>query len=506
MRSKNATKNIITGIIMQICIMICGFILPRIIITTYGSETNGLVSSITQFLSFISLLDGGIGIVIKAALYKPIAQHDDSRIEQILKSSQKFLNHILYIFGVYVLALCIFYPILMKGDDSFVETSTLIIAISLSSVAEYSLCFVYRIYLDANQKTYIVSILQTITTIVSTVVSVILIKIGANISIVKLSASLVYFLRAIIQSMYVKHHYHINLKKKQETYQLPGRWDGLLQHIATVIHDNADVVILTIFSTTTLISVYSVYALVTTGLRNLIKSFSSGMDSIFGDMLAKKERLNLNKKMQIYEFIYFTVLAISFSCALVLITPFISVYTQGVTDATYYQPLFGYIVVLAQAFWAIRQPYDAIVFAAGEFKSTRNGAIVEAAVNIIISVSLIWKFGLIGVAVGTLVAMIIRTTIYIRFASKKVLGRANRIVISHIIVALLEMTGIYFIATIIITDVNFNSYGIWLKYALQILGISACSISFINCIIYHADLLSTIKMLRQIFTHKNINK
>ena len=40
----------------------------------YGSDVNGLVSSITQFLGYIALVEGGVGGVIRAALYKPLAK------------------------------------------------------------------------------------------------------------------------------------------------------------------------------------------------------------------------------------------------------------------------------------------------------------------------------------------------------------------------------------------------------------------------------------------------
>ena len=73
MRSKKALKNIITSLIQQVTVLLCGLIVPRAIIGTFGSNVNGLTSSITQFLSYITLLEAGIGPVIKAALYKPIA-------------------------------------------------------------------------------------------------------------------------------------------------------------------------------------------------------------------------------------------------------------------------------------------------------------------------------------------------------------------------------------------------------------------------------------------------
>ena len=101
------------------------------------------------------------------------------------------------------------------------------------------------------------------------------------------------------------------------------------------------------------------------------------------------------------------------TCAIVLIVPFISVYTKGVTDANYIRYAFGALIVISEYIWAIRLPYSSLVLAAGHFKETRKGAWVECISNIVISVLLVRAFGLIGVAIGTIVAMAIRTIEFI---------------------------------------------------------------------------------------------
>ena len=70
MRSKKAIYNIVTNLVLQIVTIIYGFIVPKIIISNFGSNTNGLISSITQFLSYIALLESGFGPVVKSILYK----------------------------------------------------------------------------------------------------------------------------------------------------------------------------------------------------------------------------------------------------------------------------------------------------------------------------------------------------------------------------------------------------------------------------------------------------
>ena len=51
MRSKKAILNIISSLLLQVTTLICGFIVPKIIIEKFGSNVNGLASSITQLLA-----------------------------------------------------------------------------------------------------------------------------------------------------------------------------------------------------------------------------------------------------------------------------------------------------------------------------------------------------------------------------------------------------------------------------------------------------------------------
>ena len=65
---------IFSNLLLQFVVIISGFIMPKLLISTYGSDVYGLVASITQFLSLITLLESGIGPLIKANLYKLIAK------------------------------------------------------------------------------------------------------------------------------------------------------------------------------------------------------------------------------------------------------------------------------------------------------------------------------------------------------------------------------------------------------------------------------------------------
>ena len=117
-RKKKLLLNTATGIIKQVITIICGFILPRYMLLYYGSAVNGVVASITNFLSFISLLDMGVGAVVQANLYKPLADGDTDQISRIVVSSERFFRRLAYIFIGYIAVLCVVFPITVNSSFS----------------------------------------------------------------------------------------------------------------------------------------------------------------------------------------------------------------------------------------------------------------------------------------------------------------------------------------------------------------------------------------------------
>ena len=186
--------------------------------------------------------------------------------------------------------LCVLYPLLVSNEFDFIFTISLIIIIGISTFAEYFFGMTYRLYLQAEQKTYIISIIQIFTYIISVIFIIVLAKIGAGIQLIKLASGLVFVLRPIAQNLYVKKKYNIKLSEATEKYQLKQKWDGLAQHIAAVIHNNTDITILTFFTSLIEVSIYSVYSLVVKGIKSIIQSFTNGIDATFGDMIAKNEK------------------------------------------------------------------------------------------------------------------------------------------------------------------------------------------------------------------------
>lgn len=501
MRGKKAVKNTIALMLKQLATIICGFIVSRIIIVKYGSDANGVISSITQFLAYISLLEVGIGPVIKAALYKPIAQKNKKEIEGILRSSERFFRKISLIFIIYIIVLCMVLPNIIHSDFNNMYIISLVIILAIVTFMEYFFGITYTLYLQAEQRTYVISYIQTFTTILNTIAVVILASTNVNIQWLKLVSAIVLIFRPILQNIYVHKKFDINLKDGDKEYRIPQKWYGMAQHIASIVHNNVGTVVITLFCRISEVSVYSVYIYIISGIKNFIQSFSSGVEASFGNMIANDEKDNLNIKFKAYEFLYFTIVTIVFACTIILILPFVGIYTKGVDDANYYRPIFAYIIVLGEYIYTLRLPYSMLAFVSGKFKENQKWDWLEAIISLIISLSLVWKLGIVGVAIGILVSMIFRTLLYVIYTSKAILDRRAFIGIFKFILGNVQII-IIMVVLNVVTKTNMSSYFQWILYGILTVLISSIIVCIINLVIYKKDAEEVIKILKNMFLKK----
>lgn len=503
MRTKKAFYNIVTNLILQFIVIIYGFVVPIIIIGNYGSEVNGLISSITQFLAYISLIEAGVGGIVQFLLYKPIANKDTDNINDILAAAQKFFSKVSGIFIIYIALLCVFFPLIVDSSFDRVYTISLIIIISINIFSEYYFGLIYKIYLFADQKKYIVSLLSIFTYALNIIVIVILSKFNVSIQLLKLVSTLLFTLRPILQNLYVRKKYQINIKLGNKNYVLKQKWDALAQHIASVIHSSTDITILTFFGKLSEISIYSVYFLVVSGVRKIVSIFYDSISSGFGDMIARKEEKKLNEVFNIAESMFLTFVTISFSCTVILITPFVQVYTIGISDVNYSRTLFGYLIVIAELFGTVRFPYSSITLAAGHYTETRNGAILECVINLIVSIVLVIRFGLIGVAIGTIVAMFIRTCEFVYHSSKYILGRSLIVPIKKILLMFFEISVIFIICRYLSYIPNVNYFNLlYNSFMVFIVSSSVCLL--INGFIYRKDFKSFKMVIKAITKRRKV--
>ena len=490
-RKKKFKLNTISSIVYQLVSIVAGFVLPRFFLVYYGSDVNGLISSITQFLAIISLCECGVGAVVQAALYKPIAENDESEISRIYVSAKKFFNRIVMILLIYIAGLVIAFPFITDGKFDFVYTTGLIIAMSINLLSQYYFGIVNKLILNAAQLVYVQMTLGIITIVLNVVISVALMYCGFSVQIVKFASSLIFLIQPVCYTVYVRKTFKIDKKIHYSGEPIKQKWNGFAQHVATVVLENTDVLVLTVCSTLSNVSIYSVYHLVTNGLKLAFVSSTTGFKSLLGDMYAKGETKLLDSTFGKFEWLTHMGSVYVFTVASILIVPFVEVYTKNVHDADYLRPLFGQLMCLAMFIYVIRQPYNYMIASAGKFKETQTSAFIETLINLVISFAFVYKWGLIGVAVGTAAAMTYRTIYFVYYMRNDVLHREvgsfwKLVVFDVIIAILIKMASGQFVMT------SATALG-WTILAAKVSFVGLIILVIMNLLFYRKEMLSVIR-------------
>ena len=278
MRSRKALKNILANLILQITVALSGLILPRFFIIAYGSAMNGMIVSVTQFISYLALVEAGVSAASIVGLYKPLADNNIDEINRILSATKRFYYRSGIAYVLLLVFLVVLYPMLVQNQIQPGITRFMIIILATSNLVDYLFLGKYKVLLMANQKGYVMMLVQTLGTVLNTVITVWLIMEGCNVLLVKFVATVIYILRFILIWIYVRKHYRFLDFNAEPNYNaINQRWAALLHQITGVIVNNTSVVVMTVFMGAKAlieVSVYGVYNMIANAISLLVGSFN----------------------------------------------------------------------------------------------------------------------------------------------------------------------------------------------------------------------------------------
>lgn len=485
MRSQKALKNIIANLLLQVTVAISGLILPRFFIIAYGSTMNGMIVSVTQFISYLALVEAGVSAASIVGLYKPLADNNINEINKILSATKRFYYRSGIAYVALLIVLVIVYPMLVQNQIEENITRFMIIILATSNLVDYLFLGKYKVLLMANQRGYVMMLAQTLGTVLNTIITIILILEGCNVLLVKLVATLVYILRFILIYIYVKKHYkYINFNEEPNYAAINQRWAALLHQITGVIVNNTSVVVMTVFmgaKALVEVSVYGVYNMIAHALSLLVGSFNSGLQSGFGELLSKGDRQALDKAYSNYEFLTYIVVFWAYTCMAILIMPFIELYTRDFTDAVYVRSEIAFMFVLVGIAQNIRIPSITLICAAGHYRETRWRAIIEVVIIITVSLLLVKPYGMLGVLIGSFCSFLYRGIDIVYYNTTRIMlgswkRTLKRIIRNLIVLVILTLAGRPIIS------MAASGYVQWFMFATVVAVVVAIVFSLVNIV------------------------
>lgn len=488
--------NFITSFVQELIIVIFGLIFPRIILLFFGSTYNGLLNSVANFLAFSVVLRAGLGNVTNVALYKPLAEGNLDKISSIMVATNKFMIKVGYLLAAIILGFAFIYPFLVLDEFGYWFSFSLILIVGAASWIENMFSIKYKILLQADQKYYIITIVTIVAYVLSNIFGIILTISGFGIHIVRIGMLMGLMTTPFILKLYVERHYEINWTAKPDDEAIKSRWNALAQQLASIANNNVSTILITIILPLKELSVYTVYYMVVKNVNQLLSTSFVGIRSTFGNMYAQGEFELLKKRFKDFEWLVFAGGAILYSVTAILLTPFVSVYTSGISDVNYNRYWLGLLIVLSSYLYITRIPYQMLVEALGLFRETRNSAIMEIVLNIVVSIITFTFLGLNGIVMGALIGGIVRTVNLIFVCNKKILNISLLLILKKYIIYLgLSCSLILLSSNLIeIRCVNFVEL---IVIAIPVMIVTSVIILIASVIFNRMQLVSFMKYMRK---------
>lgn len=422
-KGKRSVKIFIYGLISQVITLLLGIIIPKLLIVSYGSEVNGLLSSVRQIFVYVALLEAGIGTASLQALYAPMAKGDHQKTSEIMSATDHYYKRTGVLYGICVLILAFIYPIFVNSEIPMPVVAGVIIFQGASGVINYLFQGKFAILLRVDGKSYITTNATTIVNVASKIAQIILILTGCDILVVQGAYFVINLTQMLYITWYVKKHYSwLDLKVQPNYASLSQSKNVIIHQISGLIFNNTDILVLTYFCGLKVVSVYSLYTLIINCVSNIIDTICSSVEFILGQAF-NSDRQRFLKLQETYETYYLAVSFAFFTVTLIMLPSFIEIYSVGITDAVYVDKYLPFLFVVLNILMYSRRTSSQIINFAGHFKQTQLRSIIESIINLSVSLVLVYYIGIYGVLIGTIAALLYRTNDVIIYANCNILGR-----------------------------------------------------------------------------------
>ena len=307
MRTKNSIKNICISILTQIVITLLGFVSRKVFIDNLGTEYLGINGLLSNVLSMLSLVEGGIGTSIVYNLYKPLAENDEPRIIALVQLYKKLYGILaIIIFGL-SLTLYPFLGILMK-DGSTVTSINIIYFIFVSkNIISYLNAHKWSL-INADQKGYVLAKYNLIFNILTTVSKIIVLVVTNNYILFLLIEIAIFVIQNLWNGKVVNERYPYIKTKKKYTIDKEIKSNLITNVKALFLHNigsycvlGTDNILISTFISVKAVGLYSNYTMIIGQLSSLLNPIVGGIGASVGNLIATE---NKEKNYEIFNVTY----------------------------------------------------------------------------------------------------------------------------------------------------------------------------------------------------------
>ncbi|WP_055207360.1 lipopolysaccharide biosynthesis protein [Clostridium baratii] len=399
------------NILFYIIGIFASFISRSIFIKILGANITGLNSLYTSLIGLLNVAELGVGVAVGYSLYEPLSKKDFIKIKDIMVLFKYYYNRIAKIVLVLGLILSVFLPILIKGqvDIKLAYVYYFIYLINCST----SYLFTYKqTLIIADQKQYKISYVLNISKILKIITQCICIYYTKSFLFWLIVEFIFNLIGMILANRKIDIEYgnifnSSNVKSiqkiKKENSQIGKNIRNVFFHkIASFVIYQTDAILISIFSTLKETGIYANYMMIINSLTGLLSTAIGSIMPSIGNLIAEESREKSYDTFRIL-FLFDNLIAIFISLVTYQVINEFIVFWVG-SEYLFYK----YIVtalILNLYVQIARGSVDRFKDGFGIYWDV-NAAIFESIINLIFSVVLAKKFGIVGIFIGTIISNI----------------------------------------------------------------------------------------------------
>ena len=435
--------NLISSLIYQIVLLSLSFLLPRLYLDNFGSEVNGVLSTIKQIFAYLTLLEAGVGLATTQALYKKIGEKDYPSVNAVLSATDSYYKRTGFIYLAIVLLIAVVYSFVIPTSIDSGTVFILIILTALPSLFSFFVQAKYRILMEVDGRKYVINNAETVLQIASNVGKILVLLLSDSLILIQLIYCILSLTQLVYLYLYAKRRYKwLDLHTVPDFNAISQKNSVLMHQLSGMVFNNTDVILISLLCDFKAASIYAIYNMFFSQVQNFITSMVSSFTFALGQMF-HTDREKFNRLYQAYETCYIMGTYFVYTLMAVFLLPLIQIYTSGIDDAEYTNVWLVFLFVLMNLAANTKLPSHGIIEYAGEFEKTRSHAFWEMIINLVVSVVAIMFLGICGAIIGTLAALVFRGVLIIAYANKDVLHRTQmctyKIVIANLAVFIIVM-------------------------------------------------------------------
>ena len=500
-RVQKSERNLKYGAVFQAVYLLVMFLTRVAILKNLGLLSLSINNLFAQVISLLSLTEAGLAQCVTFRLYKPLATGDNEKLSEITTFYDKCYK--ILAVGMFILGLCLI-PVLphlvTKVDVDWSYLRIVYVLFLANTCASY--LFTSRISIIwADHKTYLqakYNIFFRAAFFLADLFCICILKNYLAFLVVELLYTVVFFgfMSWKIGSLYPFVHDKRELPKEEKKSLFLDVRRMFIGKVSGKVLNSTDNVLISKLVGTTSVGVYGQYSMFQNGFLSLFAQINEAVTGAIGNSLAVDKEEHSKYIYDVLLYFFFVAGAFCSCCVFVGVNPFL----RSVIGKQYLlETDVVFIISVVLFFEILKMPLFTFFNSAGMFKEEQYISLLSCILNLVTSIILGLRWGMLGIFTGTIISLII--AVYLKakeVGEKKFNVSAMKMqvqIFGYLLVFLAEMVlgfyltrnihfeigviefivkcliaGIVSLATSIVPFLKTEGFKYWKKYALSKIG------------------------------------